>query len=398
MESWMNKWQTWVIAALVGIVAIWYLSGGARAADLGGNCCADLEERIAELEATVARKGNRKVSLTISGRISKAIVWTDVEDYNDYSVGENSNAPSYFALAGKARISSEWSASYVLEVGVGGYEAIPGYGHIEGDTNGIYLRKSYVQLKSEKLGGVSLGKASQATDGITQADLSNSWKASTPLSFRPLTGPGVGEVLEIFDGTRANVVRYDSPVLAGFQLSGSAAAANFDSGGATDGTVWDVALKWASDFGGKEFKAAAAIGYREGIVIEDDALFGIPLAVAIADNPKVWSGSGSVMHVPTGIFAAGSYGNADFGPFTVKGYAGKLGVEQKLFANSGKTTIYGEYGKWDLPGMAPDLDYYGAGIVQAIDAAAMSLYVSGRKYDLLGTDATVIMGGAMVDF
>ena len=33
----------------------------AQAADLGGDCCADLEERIAELEATTARKGNRKV-------------------------------------------------------------------------------------------------------------------------------------------------------------------------------------------------------------------------------------------------------------------------------------------------------------------------------------------------
>lgn len=37
------------------------------AADLGGTCCADLEERIAELEATTARKGSRKVSLTVSG-------------------------------------------------------------------------------------------------------------------------------------------------------------------------------------------------------------------------------------------------------------------------------------------------------------------------------------------
>jgi len=39
----------------------------ANAADLGGDCCADLEERVAELEATIARKGNRKVSLTLSG-------------------------------------------------------------------------------------------------------------------------------------------------------------------------------------------------------------------------------------------------------------------------------------------------------------------------------------------
>ena len=38
----------------------------AISADLGGTCCADLEERIAELEATTSRKGNKKVLLTIS--------------------------------------------------------------------------------------------------------------------------------------------------------------------------------------------------------------------------------------------------------------------------------------------------------------------------------------------
>jgi hypothetical protein len=39
-----------VIGGLILLVA-----GSASAADLGGNCCADLEERIAELEATTAR-------------------------------------------------------------------------------------------------------------------------------------------------------------------------------------------------------------------------------------------------------------------------------------------------------------------------------------------------------
>ncbi len=51
--------------SLSALVAAGLLAGGlatsANAADLGGNCCADLEERVAELEATTARKGNRKV-------------------------------------------------------------------------------------------------------------------------------------------------------------------------------------------------------------------------------------------------------------------------------------------------------------------------------------------------
>src|SRR5215831_8130585 len=32
----------------------------AKAADLGGDCCADLEERVAELEATTARKATAR--------------------------------------------------------------------------------------------------------------------------------------------------------------------------------------------------------------------------------------------------------------------------------------------------------------------------------------------------
>jgi hypothetical protein len=36
----------------------------AKAADLGSDCCADLEERVAELEATTVRKGNKNVSVT----------------------------------------------------------------------------------------------------------------------------------------------------------------------------------------------------------------------------------------------------------------------------------------------------------------------------------------------
>ncbi|HML30397.1 MAG TPA: porin, partial [Hyphomicrobium sp.] len=62
----MNKYSLSALAA-AGLIAGSLSTGSASAADLGGNCCADLEERIAELESTTARKGNRKVSLTVSG-------------------------------------------------------------------------------------------------------------------------------------------------------------------------------------------------------------------------------------------------------------------------------------------------------------------------------------------
>ena len=92
----------------------------AAAADLGGDCCADLEERIAELEATTARKGNRKVSLTISGWVNEAVfAWDDSRERNVY-VGTNALEQSRFRFTGEAKIMNGWSAGYTLEIGVVG--------------------------------------------------------------------------------------------------------------------------------------------------------------------------------------------------------------------------------------------------------------------------------------
>ena len=41
-------------------------------ADLEGSRCADLEERVAELEAMAARKGTRKTSLEVWGLVNQA--------------------------------------------------------------------------------------------------------------------------------------------------------------------------------------------------------------------------------------------------------------------------------------------------------------------------------------
>ena len=72
--------RAWSLLALTApLLLAW--SAPAPAADLGGECCADLEERIAELEATTVRSGNRAVTLNISGQINQAILmWDDGED------------------------------------------------------------------------------------------------------------------------------------------------------------------------------------------------------------------------------------------------------------------------------------------------------------------------------
>ena len=87
------------------------------AVDLG-DCCADLEARIAELEATTARKGNRTLSVEISGTINNAILsWYDGVEHNAYVV-TNDNDRSRFRFAGKALISSDVELGFHIDLGI----------------------------------------------------------------------------------------------------------------------------------------------------------------------------------------------------------------------------------------------------------------------------------------
>src|SRR6202158_5789478 len=108
--------------SLSALVAAGLLVGGlsvgsASAADLGGNCCADLEERIAELEATTARKGNRKVSLTISGWVGEQVMWwDDGTQRGTYVTGLGATLASHVTFSGQATIMPGWYAGYVLQI------------------------------------------------------------------------------------------------------------------------------------------------------------------------------------------------------------------------------------------------------------------------------------------
>src|SRR5712691_9306365 len=94
-------------ATILGAVDV-VLGGSvsAQAADLGGNCCADLEERVAELEATTARKGNRKMSLTITGQVDRVVMWYDDGGKHDTYFGlDKTDSSSGFSLLGEAKVS-----------------------------------------------------------------------------------------------------------------------------------------------------------------------------------------------------------------------------------------------------------------------------------------------------
>ena len=123
----MKKYSLGALVA-AGLLVGGLSAGSASAADLGGNCCADLEERIAELEATTARKGNRKVSLTISGWVAEQVMWLGrrLSSRTSTSVVSAPRSPRHFKFTGQATISPGWYAGYVIHVEADGSDDAAG--------------------------------------------------------------------------------------------------------------------------------------------------------------------------------------------------------------------------------------------------------------------------------
>ncbi len=150
--------------AMVGGVA----PTAARAADLGGDCCADLEERVASLEATTARKGNKKVSLTITGRVSATMTYwaegktglsTAVNDHNsDVYFGDVSGSDPRIILKGSGKVSSDLTAGYFLRINDSFAPIGTQTTHSEGMVStGLSARETYVYLDSKSMGQLQLG-------------------------------------------------------------------------------------------------------------------------------------------------------------------------------------------------------------------------------------------------
>ena len=417
------------------------------AADLGGNCCADLEERIAELEATTARKGNRKVSLTISGWVNQEVMWWDDSHQSNVYVGDNALEQSRVRFVGEAKIANGWSAGYVLELGIQSNESNKwdqttdqGIGTQSGTSTvtPVQIRKSNWFIKSKDYGQVAVGLNGTATYHLLDdADPANTRNFSdfqaaavyqgafflrnqsgtlSALRWSDVLKPTMDNGSAGENGRR-NVVRYDSPDIMGFVVTAS--WGEDDEGG--------VSLTYKNTFG--DFKVIAKGGYETS----NDTNTSPCSAQGVAPLQKtdcVWYGGGaSVMHVPTGLYVYGAYGetvdnevvkfHARADPTDTSWYI-QAGIEQKWFS-IGKTTIFGEYrhddtgsntGKSFSGGTVQDasLNLWAAGVIQNVAPAAMDFYLMYRGADgsitnnaktpvtaNIDTFSTVI-GGALIQF
>lgn len=424
--GWGTRLSRTAITGLFGTIATLTFAATAHAADFGygGDCCADLEERIAELEVTTARKGNRKVSLTVSGLVNEQVMFWDDGHTSDVYQTNNTNISTRFRFLGQAQISPDASAGYMIEL-----EAIAASSLVNQNSDesigAVRIRKAEWFLKSNSLGQITVGQGSSSTDDIILASTSG----CHPACFSDMGLNGGGFLLRQTDGTlagttsmirvlqgsldtdRVNRIRYDTPTFAGFRATAS--------WGEDD--MWDVALWYAGQLG--DFKVVAQGGYFEDT--EGDGLNPVASGVPAGIDFSEWKGSASILHQPSGLFLTGMYVHRnwdttlpDYDFWYVRG-----GISQKFFG-LGKTVLYGEYGNgqdgvtgnaavaFDLGLTAvtdSDIDVWGIGLVQHIDAAAMQLYVGYKNFsadvdgiaadpNLSFEDLDVVFAGAMISF
>jgi len=386
--------------ALALSIAAGVLAAGAslnpvRGEALLSSCCDDLEERVAELEATTARHGTNQLSFRLYGQVNRALLmWNDGFDSSSHVV-DNHTSSTRFGFVGQASLKPGWTAGYRLEIDAPFpssdeiFNAADGRTGMPAASNQLRVRQNYWTVANKDLGGVSVGYQSPATDDVTIINLGSQMNDAAVHynnAFRirlDLAKPAIitdltwGQIAHNVDSLRGNFVRYDTPIVNGFLLS---AALNDE--------VWDVALRYQKQ--ANAFRFAGGIGYMQDAERQFQDL----------------RGSASLIHDPSGLYLslAGGVRNATHalaGPDKAAYFTySQLGIS-KQWLSYGKTTIYADYGFYkdfnvsEPLSINPDTNLavvwgtltstevrrWGFGIEQGFAAAATLVYAQAHFYD-----------------
>jgi len=387
------------ILAAAGLFAGGVAMSPAQAADLGGDCCADLEERVAELEATAVRHANRNVRLTLSGQVNSQLMYFDNGIDSDVFVMDSDESSTRIRLAAEGTIQPGVTAGLIIEfdieiaggANIGPLDGDEGDLRPDDDAENIQLRRANWWVNGS-LGRISIGQGSMASDGFAEVSFANTWVGSVGYGLG-VTNIGAFTAVNLGgrswfalgtdnDTSRRNRVRYDTPTFAGFTLSGA--------WGEDD--EYDVALRYANEFGG--IRVAAALAYH---VDEDDE------TAADDRDTERWGGSLAIMHNPSGIHLQGGYNvletDIDGGGevFSRTHWWVAAGIQFRV-SSLGISEVTVDYIRNDndtsdgLGVLLDTVEYdsYGIGFAQNIDAIGANLYLSYRFHE---AEVTASNGG-----
>ena len=356
-----------------------------------------LEAKQRQIEATqsgapvpsaqTVTSGNDKVKLSISGQINRALLYVDNGDRDDFFHVDNDNSSTRLRLLGSAELSDDITVGTQLEAEfLSNSTTDIRIDQDSASSASLKERKIEVYADSKALGRLWIGQGSTASDGVSEIDLSGSSVVNYS-DVRDMAGgiafsgggPRIGQVSDNMDGlSRDDRLRYDTPKLAGFQISLSA----------IEGGAGDVALRYGAKFGDTKF--AAAIAYADGSSRDSHDF------TQINGSASLLFGNGISLTAAAGSRDQDSGQDAEF-------FYGKVGY---IFSASsfGKTAISIDYQQTnDLNQGGDEFTSYGAFLVQNFDRIGTEFYVGVRNHELDRTatnydDILGILTGARIKF
>ncbi len=339
----------------------------------------------------VVASGNDKISLALSGHINRAVnLVNDGGRTKLYHVDNNADN-TRIRLVGTARVSEDLSLGTRLEFVMTADDSSVVSQNSQAPGTFITTKWAELSLLSKHFGKLSLGKGSAATDSTNTVDLSRTdvvQYSSIPdiaggILFKmkngELSNTSLATAFNSLDGLGvASRLRYDSPQLYGFILSGSLVS----------GQRSDLALTWDGE--GYGFQAVAGFGLS---------------------NPKLpgatlqYDGAYSLLHTSSGLnlTLAGGLLDRSVGSDATFVYA-KLGWQTKL-TRLGTTAFGVDYAQTrDMAEQGDTGRSISGAVVQAFDRYATELYLQYRLFSLARSAApsvyntTVGTFGARVKF
>ncbi|MBU0679966.1 MAG: porin [Proteobacteria bacterium] len=324
------------------------------------------------------KAGKDKIDVTLYGQVNKAVMFATDGENDDVLFVDNDASSTRIGIKAKSKSMGDLSAGAQFEAEFQGNDsnkvtmAAPTY------SASFAKRQMKVYVDHKKVGKLTVGHGSTATDGIAELDLSgtdlsgsshikisgesflfwdNTNTAGDPGAYSSVK---VGNVFNHLDGGRKDMVRYDSPELVGLTLSASSADTNYS----------DIALTYHKKLDPMEIKAGVGYAY-EG---------------AGADPRNRMSGSASVLF-NFGLNFTVAAGNAEFDdtiPSRDDASYTYFKVGYKFDAFSfGTTAVSVDYGMYDdFKAEGDEGTVYGLQLVQKVKDINTEFYLGYRNMSL----------------
>jgi len=352
------------------------------------------KKEIEELKVDkVVTSKDPNVNVTLYGQVNRAGLWADNGDSSNVYFVDNSNSSTRMGVDASAKTGESHAVGSKIE-----FEVISnpssGVNQLQETLSPeINVRHADLWFTGKQWGKLAIGRGHTASDGTAEVDLSGTsvvtysdveamaggqlWYDG---SLDVLSEVKVGDVFDNMDGlSRRNRFRYDSPIFAGFTLSGSA----IETG------AYDFAGRYSRVFGG--IKLASALAYASTGDLKS------------FDNQ--WSGSLSMLH-DSGFNFTLAGGKQDYdtdGRDDPIFWYGKIGYKADLmsFGSSAFSIDYGQSN--DSKVNNDEAETLSIAYVQNVTDWGTELYLAWRRYELSrdrlsADDVNALMFGARVKF